>query len=570
MWMLRPQRGPHREFIDLSGVWRFRLDPDDRGLADGWVEGVPGARPIGVPGSWNDQVVDGRRCLGPAWYETEFTQPVARPGHATGLRFGGVNDVADVFVDGERLGGHDGGHLPFAVPLTPAESGASRRLVVRVDGRVRPDGVPGGDLDGGWFSRTNEPPTQYDFFPFCGIHRPVHVVSVPADGIAEIEVTTTVDAGAGAVNVAVSAGAGEVRVVLSGHGVELEAFGSTATLRVPDPALWGPGHPDRYRLEIELVRDGVRVDSYRLMVGIRSIRIEDDELLLNGRPVFLRGFGRHEDFPVVGRGIPTAVMVADHELMAWTGANSYRTTHYPYAEEQLDLADELGFLVIGETAAVSVVLGDEHDPARLERALRCTEEMIRRDRNHPSVIAWSLANEPFIGGDPLAFLGACYERARRLDPTRPVLHVGHMYGADDALGLADIICTNRYEGWYTDSGRLDDGFVAFARELDALRERYGKPVMVTEFGADTLAGHHSISPEVWSEEYQWALIEGYLDVIAERPWVVGAHVWNLCDFATGQGVTRARGLNHKGVFTRDRRPKLAAGRLRDRWTGAVT
>ncbi|NLD71986.1 MAG: beta-galactosidase, partial [Chloroflexi bacterium] len=129
----------------------------------------------------------------------------------------------------------------------------------------------------------------------------------------------------------------------------------------------------------------------------------------------------------------------------------------------------------------------------------------------------------------------------------------------------DIVCEHRYTGWYTLSGHLDAAREDLAEDMDRLHAMYGKPVAITEFGADTIAGVHSDPPVMWSEEYQVELLRRYLDVAAERPFLVGLHVWNLADFKTAQGIIRAGGLNQKGVFTRDRRPKMAAHLLRERW-----
>ena len=129
------------------------------------------------------------------------------------------------------------------------------------------------------------------------------------------------------------------------------------------------------------------------------------------------------------------------------------------------------------------------------------------------------------------------------------------------------MCTNRYNGWYGEPGQLEQGVAALARKLDAEREAMGRgrPFMLTEFGADALAGCHADPPEMWSEEYQADMICWYLDMAAQRPWICGTHVWNLADFKTPQAIRRPGGINHKGVFTRDRRPKAAAHALRARW-----
>ena len=301
----------------------------------------------------------------------------------------------------------------------------------------------------------------------------------------------------------------------------------------------------------------------------------------------LTGFGRHEDFPISGRGLNVPLIVKDYSLLKWIGANSYRTSHYPYAEEQMMLADREGILVIDEIPAVSLQFedGDENIQTRLAMCKQQMEELIARDKNHASVIMWSVANEPmppdmmrrFMGGGDdgeddaktaagTAFFKELFDLTRALDPSRLVTLVGVMGGPLEWLDLADVVCINRYWGWYTQGGQIDAGAEFLAQELDGLYDQLGKPIIITEFGADTIAGAHSDPPEMWTEEYQVEFLRAYLDVADERPYVAGLHVWNFADFKTGQGTRRAAGLNMKGVFTRDRRPKMAAHLLRERWT----
>jgi beta-glucuronidase len=274
-------------------------------------------------------------------------------------------------------------------------------------------------------------------------------------------------------------------------------------------------------------------------------------------------------------------MVRDFSLLEWTGANSFRTTHYPYAEEVLDYADRQGLLVIDETPAVGLHLSLGHmgDPgARTFRPdaigeaagvahLAAVEELISRDRNHPSVIAWSIANEPDTS-EPAArdYFAPLVAAARKLDPSRPVCFANVATvppEADVVTDLFDLICVNRYYGWYVDTGHLEAAELNLETELRAWA-RLGKPILVSEFGADSIPGMHALPPTVWSEDYQAELIAMYLRVFRRIPEIIGEHVWNFADYATAQAMHRPGG-NHKGVFTRDRQPKAAAWLLRDLW-----
>jgi beta-glucuronidase len=289
-------------------------------------------------------------------------------------------------------------------------------------------------------------------------------------------------------------------------------------------------------------------------------------LLLNGQPVHLKGFGRHEDFPVVGRGYLPAVILKDYALMQWMGANSFRTSHYPYSEQMLDLADRLGFLVIDETPAVGLYFRSDGLEERRALCRQYLQELVRRDRNHPSVIMWSLANEPH-SASPQArpFFEELYQAAHALDPTRPVTLVSFLGADEQAFEFCDVVCLNRYQGWYSHGGNLDEALPLLSAELDALHAKFPKPLILTEFGADAIPGQHAQPPEMFSEEYQAELLVRTLQLLRQKSYVVGEHIWNLCDFKTSQGITRPGAINHKGIFTRDRRPKLAAHRLRAFW-----
>ncbi len=232
----------------------------------------------------------------------------------------------------------------------------------------------------------------------------------------------------------------------------------------------------------------------------------------------------------------------------------------------MDLADRLGFLVIDETPAVGLYFREDGLERRLQLCQQYTRDLVARDKNHPSVIMWSLANEP-QSDHPAAkpFFRVLYELAKSLDPTRPTTLVSHKGILEESFEFCDLLCLNRYYGWYTEPGQLQVGCSRLSEELDALYEKFHKPLIMTEFGADALAGWHAQPPEMFSEEFQAEMITDYLEVLRRKPFVVGEHIWNLCDFKTGQAVRRVGGMNLKGVFTRDRRPKLAAHRLRELW-----
>ena len=588
--LLYPQQNQVRNVLDASGIWQFQLDPQGQGEAQGWFTALPAPRPIAVPCSWNDLFDDAKNYLGLAWYLNAVWVPSGWRGERVFLRVGSANYAAKAWVNGTLVAEHLGGHLPFVADITGQLTWDRKNVIAisveneQLPGRVPPGpGPASGGVAGvlGGF-----PATTYDFFPYAGLHRQVWLYTVPAAAhIDDVTVVTTIDGGDGVVNVQVAAageyaGQGKARL----HDIEADlsfrAGSAEATLRVPSARFWSPRDPHLYPLMVTLT-EGQRVtDAYALDIGIRTVAVRGDQLLLNGQPITLTGFGKHEDFPLHGRGLDLPMWIRDYELLRWVGANSYRTSHYPYAEEAMLLADRLGVLVINEIPAVGLSFEDPEEltQQRLTQCLQQLRELIARDKNHPSTIMWNVANEP-LGGPPLGagppvpnaveagmrFFRQLYAEAHRLDGTRPVTLVGVQGGVRDWHGLFDVICVNSYYGWYTQSGQLDLGRQALARELDELHQAFGKPIIVTEFGADTLPGAHNTPPEMWTEEYQVEFLRGFLDVAAQRPFMAGMQVWNFADFKTGQGTMRAAAMNFKGVFTRDRRPKMAAHFLRSRW-----
>ena len=578
--MLYPQFNRFRQFHDLSGFWDFCFDPDRAGEAQGWAGGFNRGRPIAVPASWNDQFEDGRDNLGPAWYQTCFDLPWNWQDKRLFVRFGSVNYLAAVWLNGTNLGAHEGGHLPFEFDLTTLAKPEGNCLVVRVDGELAYDRVPPGNVTGEaedfFLSHGgNYPQAQFDFFPFCGIQRPVLLYAVPREALRDLTVVTELTGAAGRVRVRAQKSGeaeGSVRFSLRGHGLDLSAearfAGDTAEalISVPETASWSPAAPNLYELRAEILHSGAVLDAYTVPIGIRTVAVDGNQLLLNGRPVYLTGFGRHEDFPVVGRGLLPPLIIKDYALMQWVGANSFRTSHYPYSEQMLAMADRLGFLVIAETPAVGLYFRDDGLERRRQLCQQYVRELITRDKNHPSVILWSVANEPH-SKPPHAkpFFRELYDEAHALDATRPVTLASTVGQAEEAFEFCDVLCLNRYYGWYTQGGDIAEGMRLLSEDLDAIHQKYGKPLILTEFGADAISGWHAQPPEMFSEEYQAEIISRTIEVLHRKPYVIGEHVWNMCDFKTSQGVGRAGALNHKGVFTRDRRPKLAAHRLRELW-----
>lgn len=567
--MLYPQQNPYRQYRDLSGIWTFFEDEDQFNNA------TQAGQPIAVPASWNDLYAENRDNLGPAWYQTHFDLPWGWQEQQIHIRFGSVNYLAQVWLNDVYLGEHEGGHLPFSFDISEHVQAENNRLTVCVDGQLAPDRVPPGnvsprDARDMFFENLHYPDTTFDFYPYAGIHRPVLLYTTPHNAIQDITVQTGINGTDGIVRVKIdTAETSDIQLTLSGFG-----FNKTLTIRsnetaeftISDAVLWDIGQGNLYDLRVEKQHAGESKDRYDLKVGIRTIAVDGDQLLLNGKPITLTGFGRHEDFPIIGRGYSPAAMIKDFSLMEWIGANSFRTAHYPYAEQQLQLADELGVLVIDETPNVGLYFREEGAEKRAQLARQFVRELIQRDKNHPSVIMWSLANEPHSHRPGhVELFRELNDIAKSLDTTRPCTIASYIGEDETAFEFLDVVCLNRYRGWYSEVGDIQRGVALLAEDLDKLHQRFGKPIIMTEFGADALAGMHAQPAEMFSEEYQADFLEAHIRMMNDKPYVVGQHIWNMCDFKSPQAVRRVGALNLKGVFTRDRRPKLAAHRVRDLW-----
>jgi len=441
--MLYPIQNDFRNKLDISGVWDFQIDPDETGKANGWFAAVPNPRPMAVPGSWNEQYEDLFNYFGLGWYVKRTYIPTAWKNQRVYIRVGSANYFGTVYVNGTKAGSHEGGHLPFAFDITDLVNWSAENVIaISVENHLKPTRVPSGNMGGGMEAASimqGFPSATFDFFPFAGIHRPVVLYSVPETHLTDVTVVTEVDGNNARVKIKAQINGKQDtgRIILAGDKtvdvpVEFKDGLAEAVINVEAPRLWSDKSPYLYNLTII-----TSTDKYSLKIGIRTVEVRGGQILLNGQPVKLNGFGRHEDFIASGKGLNIPLMVKDYQLMRWTGANSYRTSHYPYSEEEMMLADREGFLIIDETPAVSLQFDNPENMAiRKRMCMQQIDEMIARDKNHPSVVMWSVANEPmpadmmarFTGGKvdtekdvaSKQFLHDMVAHARELDPTRLV------------------------------------------------------------------------------------------------------------------------------------------------------
>lgn len=578
--MLYPKMTESRMVFDLNGVWDFCLmNGDEKGEM----------MPMPVPSSYND-IYTGRDFadhVGNLYYRRKFTVSSRMLEKRLFLRFGSVTHKAEVWLNGKCLGKHSGGFLPFSFEITDCAGIGENDLEVIVNNIVDETTLPAGRMVHQKFPGLPEEIhnlPNFDFYNYSGIMRPVCLYTAPKSYIEDISIYGKMD-GSFFWDVKIS-GEGTVSVrLLDPEGNEsASGTGLKGSGRVDHVRLWEPEHPVLYHLEVTLEGEDGEKDSYTEEFGFREVSIRDCRVHLNGKPVYLKGFGKHEDSPVHGRGFDMAYNVKDIGLLKWIGANSFRTSHYPYCEEMLQLCDREGILVIDEAPAVGLnagftatgLLGGNPDGTwkyfkTADHHRQVIRDMVERDKNHPCVIIWSVANEPASQEDGAKeYFEPLLNLVRELDeqkrPATLVTYEGSNPVSCKVAELCDLLIINRYRGWYDTEGNMRGAAALLKDELEGFHKRCpDKPIMLGEYGADTIAGFHDMNARIFSEEYQVEFLKAYGEVFDSLPYITGEHVWNFADFATAENIKRVGG-NKKGVFTRDRSPKMAAHFLKERWS----
>lgn len=588
---LYPVNNAYRRAQLLDGLWRFQFDPESLGDGNGWAEkGLPEPISMPVPASFADLFTEAwqRDYCGDFWYETDVYLQEKVPGQRYFIRFGSVTHRCCVYLNGQLAGEHEGGFLPVILDATEKLHTGCNRLTVKANNELNETSIPCGAVgvkrDGTRMARG-----YFDFFNYSGIQRSAWLMQVPEGNIRDYDVSFRLEGRDAFIAYSVEA-EGDVTVELYDREGRLAASaeGSRGELQVRDAHLWQVRNAYLYTLSILLKKDGMTVDRYDAPTGIRTVCVEGGRIMVNGESVYLKGFGKHEDSDILGRGFSWAVAKRDFECMKWIGANCFRTSHYPYAEEWYQMADQEGFLIIDEVPGVGMMrsfanfmaagagksngfFGDCPDVNLLQKNHRAAlEEMIQRDKNHPSVIAWSIFNEAeTITQAAHDYFAPLFDAARQLDSQhRPVTGVLEKTSSPDRCRcwpMMDFICLNRYYGWYISGGDLKDAEAQFVEEMDQWAAKAPDvPFVFTEFGTDTLESLHKLPSVMWSQEYQTEYMDMNFSVFDRYSFVQGELAWNFADFQTGQGIMRVNG-NKKGLFTRQRQPKDAAFTMKKRW-----
>ena len=565
--MLYPITNQKRTVIKLDGLWRMNVVSDD------YIPESPLKSFVwmAVPASYQNLITDPiiRNHVGCVCYERDIEIPNHIKSDEIHLRIGAAPHQTKVYIDGIFMGAHQGGYLPHDLIIRQEWiKDLGNRISIVIDNRATFETLPIGEVVTNHDKR--EQLTYFDFANDSGIHRSVLLYSRPHQGIEDIIIKTKHDDISAEIHYQISSQEPCQSIQIkdqSGHIVG-KGNGNSGVISIMYPNLWKVGCGYLYTLHVETEHD-----VYEESFGIRQIEIKDGQLMINDQPIYMKGFGMHEDHLTIGKGHSTAHALRDFNLLKWIHANSFRTSHYPYDEEMYRLADLYGILIINEIPAVglnfwsnrAVFIEGTVDQKTLQVHKNQLTELVNRDKNHPSVVMYSVANEANThetGAVP--YFEAVFQHVRSIT-TLPIMIVEWVGATSNKVAhMADVIGLNRYIGWYTNLEDLSVIPEKLKKDLMDYHEIFHKPIMLTEFGADTIAGLHTLPAQVFSEEYQLEFIKTYIKTIRELPFVIGEHVWNFADFMTKPGLTRMHG-NKKGVFTRDRQPKMVAHWLKDFW-----
>jgi len=547
-------RTPDRNEVVLDGWWTFCTDPDDQGLDQDYVAQFPSARRVSVPGCWNTEF-GLHEYEGAGWYRKTFDCAFSGPALLT---FGAVADICQVWLNGESLGEHDGGHTAFGFVVDLVEG--PNTLVVRADNR---------------HDDTTLPKDVVDWFPYGGITRSVICEQIGSAYIRNIHVRGGID---GQVNVRVfveNVVDAEITIPLS---LEIDGQtygeqdltiaptsrqGAALEAQIEDPVLWNTETPHLYTATV-LLGD----DTYQSKFGLREIATDGADILLNGEKIWIRGVNRHEDHPDWGFALPAKLMQRDVEIIQDLHCNAVRGSHYPNHPTFLDMCDEAGLLCFAEVPGWQYSAAQIANSPTKEKLQQTLREMIWEQFNHPSIVFWSMHNEcqTDVDVEPGVDLSAAMVEliglARSLDETRLITYASHKFWNDKHLDLADVICLNEYIGWYVEAIDGAD-FPEYLRRMAEMIP--DKPILITEFGAGGISGYHSMDAVKWSEEYQVHQLRTQIKAMRENNHVAGCYIWQYCDIVTHprRAMGRPRSMNNKGLVNEWRQPKSAYFAVRD-------
>jgi beta-glucuronidase len=544
-----------REKESLNGYWNFGIDQYDTCLRAKWYEekyvdedgrynpmdfSFDEWEKILVPSCWNMQKEKYFLYEGSAVYTRTFLY--ANHGEErVFLKFGAVNYDAKVFLNREYLGCHKGGSTPFYIEVTGKLQERNRILVVANNTR----------------KRTHVPCENTDWFNYGGIYRGVELIRLPGTFIKDFSISLIPDGSFANIRVALDVDGpennGSAVLTISELGIRQSIEirdGKGSAVIAARPELWSPDNPKLYAVSVTY-----RNDEIREKIGFREIRVEGQEIILNGKPIFLKGISAHEESVVNGKAVTDAEIIENFKLAKEMNCNYMRLAHYPHTERAAQIADEMGILLWEEIPVYWAI--DFQNEETYRDAENQLTELIRRDRNRASVIVWSVGNENADTDARLTFMSSLARKAKELDPTRLVSaaclldHVNHVI-KDRLAEHLDVIGANEYYGWYqTDFNNLIKLFE---------NSKPDKPVIITEFGADAKAGHRGTVDEKGTEDCQRDIYKKQVSVLGRIPYVKGMSPWILYDFRCPRRLhpITQNYYNTKGLLSEDKTYKKPA------------
>ena len=465
----------------------------------------------------------------------------------------GVSHTAHVFLDGREVGFHYNAYTAFCVELLGLPEG-EHTLTIAADNR---------------FSEESALHVPNDYMSYGGITRPVVLHELNSAYLTRLHVAPILREGKWHAHIRVTAKSlGDTRpvaVAVQILGKELcfpaEVLSGERTfegeLAFESVEVWSPEHPALTHARAVLTVEGEETDDLLERFGFREVKVEGDKILLNGKPLFLKGVCRHEDHPHFGCALPPEAMSRDLMLIKDLGCNAVRTAHYPNDERFLDLCDELGLLVWEENHARGLSEEQMANPNFRPQAEQVTREMVMEHFNHPCILIWGILNEC---ASDTEYGKECYSRQfeiiRSLDRSRPCSFASCKFKTDICFGLPDIVSYNVYPKWYHDTDPKD--YIEDLYDWVQTTEGKGKPFLITEIGAGGIYGYRTPYKTKWSEEYQAEALESQLSAVLSSPFASGVFIWQFADIRISEEWWhgRPRTMNNKGIFDEYRRAKL--------------
>ncbi|RYF26851.1 MAG: beta-glucuronidase [Flavobacteriales bacterium] len=566
-----------RKHVSLNGRWNYIIDPYEMGYYDYRHEPFDQSKSgkggfyddrtqvnkselieynfdlsptVKIPGDWNSQVEKLEFYEGTVWFRQKFVaNPVADKKYI--LYFGAVNYEAHVYLNGKKLGVHKGGFTPFQFDVTDKLKSGQNFVVVKADNTRKQDEIP---------------TVNTDWWNYGGITRDVLLAELPNNYINDYKVQLAKSDAKkieGYVKLSSATANQTVEVSIPEAGLKTTATtdaSGVAKISIPVKklSLWSPENPKLYQVLISSATDKVEEK-----IGFRTIETRGQDILLNGKSVFLRGISLHDENPLIpgrlrGQGDMRMMLQWAKEL----NCNYVRLAHYPHNEEMNRLADEMGLMVWAEVPVYWTISWENQDT--YNNAEQQLTDLIERDKNRAAVIIWSIGNETPLSEPRFKFMSKLADKVRTLDQTRLVgaaLEVhrkGYDVIVDDPLGeKLDLVSFNQYGGWYWE----------LPKELSKYKFqiKYNKPVVITEVGGDALAGYHADEDTRWSEEFQESLYKHQIPFMNTMSGLRGMTPWILTDFRSPrrQHPFFQDFWNRKGLISETGKKKKAFFVLKD-------